>query len=183
LASCSDTNSTSDGGNDLAVPGDLAGADLSAVRDMAVRPMDFAGLDLFGTDLGGVPGEGDAGMPSTPDSVQCGSTTCDTTKQACCHLYGASPSQTCIALSGGSCPAGDRIECDETADCPAGDFCNQTANAPMYMECQSIAGRIACRSDAECTGGVRCITQTCNAGLGRPIVISTCGGDPWCLTH
>jgi hypothetical protein len=72
-------------------------------------------------------------------------------------------------------------ECDEPADCPAGQFCGIGANNPLQARCTTVDywPRV-CKTDADCgdAGAGSCVTkQTCN---NHSVYVSTCGVDQWC---
>jgi hypothetical protein len=97
-------------------------------------------------------------------------------------------SETCLAknmLSTCYAMGGDPVGCDEPGDCPVGQRCYVASNAPLTTGCQASGlGPALCKNDADCAPGTgTCITQTCNSALGRPEIISTCGGSGWCTGH
>ena len=69
-------------------------------------------------------------------SINCGTTTCDSTTAFCCL---AEPNNFHCVGAGSTCPAlTDRIHCDDTADCTAGQVCcltDSTWNTPADAVC------------------------------------------------
>ncbi len=138
-----------------------------------------------GAPSGGATGAGGAGDgpgESDPGQILCGGAPCDLTSHYCCD---SDPPECLLSADGaGACWGvnGTVYRCDEPADCDDGDTCVVMTNAPMSVGC-GAAGLVLCKSNADCDLDVECITQGCNAGLGYPTTISTCGGSTWCTDH
>src|SRR5207248_244896 len=65
----------------------------------------------------------DGGFVSTPDAIACGASACDPLTAFCCALPNGSTTALSCQTSGGNCPNGGVMHCDEAADCPSGNVC------------------------------------------------------------
>ena len=149
-----------------------------------------AGGGVGTSSIGGPDASADKSSPisleagvANPNLVTCGTTPCTVGSQVCCETATGSP--TCISVDGGlvGCPGGNVLACDEPADCPTGERCYTTSNAPLGTACAATSGGFAlCKTDSDCLTGT-CVTQTCFSGGAGQIVISTCGPDAWCTAH
>jgi hypothetical protein len=175
IAACGDVvvAPPADGGVDTGSGGDGA-VTADAAKDTAPPTPDAS------PDTGPV----DAGSP-TPNAVSCGNATCTPATQVCCTTQQGA--QTCEPLAGG-CPAQTVPQtCDDRSDCKAGEVCcigTKGTGGPggfgnPVVECkanscgtiQGFAVPQLCKTNAECTQGLTCVSEPCS---GR--TISTCGG-------
>ena len=128
---------------------------------------------------GSVDAGADSGIVSDPHKLACETETCTTPNQACCNFTDGGAA--CTDTSSLACGAngGTKQDCKQAADCsPDGGTailcCDNGFNGPEHAPdfvCGAIcAGPQVCRTDAECTNGQTCVTQTCH---GR--VVDTCG--------
>ncbi len=124
-----------------------------------------------------------APITSTPNRINCGGTWCDATKAYCCNTGagGVGGNATFNSCRVDFCPY--RRECDETADCVAGEVCcfSVFSSPPPTLgstcvpaaQC-GLAGTnwFGCGSDADCTavGAPGCVSQDCGGAN-----VQTCG--------
>jgi hypothetical protein len=113
----------------------------------------------------------DAAIVSTPDAIACGATTCDPTSAFCCALPNGATTDLSCETSGGNCPNGGVIHCDEAADCPVGNVCCWDTSGPViasdcHTDCTGGGGTRyqACKTDSECLSGT-CASRACTNGL------------------
>lgn|GEM_PF-3141439 len=155
------TNSAGTGGRTGAVDGGVR--DAVVVRDAA--------FESVGPDL----------PSSTPGTVACGTSACDSSRESCCVTVSVGAVARCLPL-GSSCGGGVSLECDEPADCPGGTCCfglqaGSLTNLALGSRCVSATmctglGRFTvCRTNNDCGGG----TPACCLGLaGVPICQAVC---------
>jgi hypothetical protein len=105
--------------------------------------------------------------------VTCGGNECILPESVCCPWLNGG---TCAARGTAGC---EPIECDDTADCPAGQMCCYQFNhgCSLSASCQTtcVGGAVrvqACKSDSECASG-SCTLRRCG-GLDA----ATCEPDP-----
>ncbi len=136
--------------------------------------------------------------PPDPGKVICGASTCDTPAQLCCFSSvapGGAANHCEVTRAACAAPS---VACDETADCAAGEICctgvavlprdagvsgfEATSCVPKDApgSCKPVPGVgnssvQACKTDAECLNGQKCIVQDC---FGRALM--TCGPDAQC---
>jgi hypothetical protein len=117
---------------------------------------------------------GDDAPVATAKQVLCADAGCSVPADYCCIESDAG--ESCID-AGFPC-GGNKVRCDQTADCESG-VCCATPDAVSFtieLACQSSCtgtyARKACASDAEC-GAEKCIVETCR---GRSVAL--CGGLP-----
>lgn len=135
-----------------------------------------------GGDGGNLDGGADSGAkvpPSTPGKITCGDAgDCNTPTQACCQSGQGLSTYACIAANaqcgnGVAPPQEIRRECEEAADCNAGERCCLTLIGQTRANCQAACqGAQYCRTDSECAdAGVAdastCVPQNC-ADSGVP---------------
>ncbi len=113
----------------------------------------------------------DAAIVSSPNAITCGSTTCDPASAFCCALPDGATTDLSCQSSGGNCPNGGVIRCDEAADCPAGNVCCWDTSGPViasdcHTDCTGGGGMRyqACKTEGECLGGT-CAVHACTNGL------------------
>ena len=118
---------------------------------------------------------------STPGTVACGTSACDSSKESCCVTVSVGAVARCLPL-GSSCVGGANLECDEPADCPGGTCCfglqaGSLTNLALGSRCVSATmcmglGRFTvCRTNNDCGGG----NPACCLGLaGVPICQAFC---------
>jgi hypothetical protein len=118
----------------------------------------------------------DAGIP------YCNMTTpCDLTMDTCC--VDALGSGTCHSGHSVNCGVGAAFQCVEQTDCPAGQLCcgYQTDSMHGGSKCEAVSACPSqtsaqlCQTNAECTGGLECIPQSCNVGAALPAMLTLCG--------
>lgn len=100
----------------------------------------------------------------TPNSVTCGTATCNTTTQKCCSTFqqGMGIVQSCVAKAA-DCQGGEQ-SCDDKTDCPAGQICcaGGGPGGGFGASCQTTCNGIQiCKAANECTDGGTCQTYTC----------------------
>jgi hypothetical protein len=137
--------------------------------------IDFTnGADASSLDAGGdasadvVP---DAAIVSSPDAIACGPATCDPQSAFCCATPDGATTDLACQTSGGNCPSGGVIHCDEAADCPAGNVCCWDTSGPVvasdcHTDCTGGGGTRyqACKTNGECLTGT-CAAHACANGL------------------
>lgn len=122
----------------------------------------------------------DSGLASRPGKVECTDELrlCDgTSGQYCCISDDGDGGTDYTCATGDTC-SGNRIKCDESADCPSGQMCCANLGLGTFTTlCEMGPCEIAqsCRTDAECTGGNTCIKQSCTGLSGW-----LCGKNPFC---
>ncbi len=97
-----------------------------------------------------------------PHRIRCGPADC-TGQQICC--LGQVPA--CIP-PGESCAAGDLpMECDDRADCPAGEVCcGEPGRYACAPRCLHVSWQL-CSTDGECATG-KCFHGSCAVATGSP---------------
>jgi hypothetical protein len=113
----------------------------------------------------------DTGLVSTPGVIACGASTCDPQTAFCCALPNGSTTDLSCQTSGGNCPNGGVIQCDEAADCPSGNICCWDTSGPAIAsdcrtDCTGGGGTRyqACATESECLSGT-CASHACTNGL------------------
>jgi hypothetical protein len=153
---------------------------------------DGAALVDSGVDAPPVP------APPDPGKLVCGTDACTVPGAVCCYSSLAPGGAADHCAAGQAVCGAPNDECDETADCAAGQVCctgvaalPQDASVGGFEStfcidesspgsCIPRAGVAnssvqACKTDAECKNGRPCTVQRC---FGR--VLETCGPDPEC---
>lgn len=114
----------------------------------------------------------DATATTNPKSVTCGADECPRSgdgksREICCVKPGAPPEMACAReLDPDACKEARR-ECDDAADCDAGQVCcAETNSGRMNTVCMAtcITGAPrwqVCKTSAECEGGIPCTTGIC----------------------
>ncbi len=129
------------------------------------------------TGEGGGKGDGGGGGGgSNPGQISCGAATCSAASQLCCDPLGDAGPE--CREAGANCN-GLEFQCDETADCDAGNVCCLEL-APPRARCRNNCtgpGRYEeCKLDSECGDGGACKAYTCQGG----VAVKTCKKPPGC---
>jgi len=142
--------------------------------------------DAVAADTGPVFVDGsvpDGGSPSTPGTIDCGGKSCNGTNAICCSPGKLDSGVYACSADTDAAACGDGVvqECDETADCPAGNVCCAVVTVGSYVETTCLEScqlrpesRQACKLNGECHNGNPCMPQTCS---GQLIGLCSAGGD------
>jgi hypothetical protein len=119
----------------------------------------------------------DAGIPYCATNVAC-----DLTQNTCC--VNPAGDGTCATGHNNPCSgAGGAFQCIQKTDCPTGQLCcgYQTDSSHGGSKCEAVSACPSatsaqlCETNAECTGGAKCIPQSCNVGAIVPAMLTLCG--------
>ena len=103
---------------------------------------------------------------TTPGAITCGIAMCNTATEACCEHVLDGVGQ-CIAKQDMGCPGdGERLQCDENADCPSGKVCcpfwGCSGGCLREQVCQAAPcdyGPEVCLPGGTCRAGFSCVTE------------------------
>jgi hypothetical protein len=182
-----------DGSGDSGAPVDGTAADSTAfdtgAATDALSPGDSGPSD-GGSPADGPEADGGADAPSaadgsgesgiadatSPGTVHCGASTCDTNTSYCCRT-GLDPSlETCNAADAGC--TGSLWRCEKPSDCPGANCIvgGVTSQGGLTTACAKDNHWVLCASSMDCMGSQTCVTQTCHYEGGVESV-GVCGGS------